>query len=124
MVIISGMGELSFKSGCAIVLQDGSKLHSPMHHRTTAMDDLHLYNLIQQYPVNTNITIPIPDIMEIPLTHLSINNLTIPEWDQFRAETLFPLRSLPFLARALLFTTTVTILLFILWCTCRKCKHG
>ena len=77
MVIITGMGEMSFKSGCAIVLQDGSRVHTPVHHPSTTMDDSNLYNLIQQYPTNTNITIPIPEIIETPLTHLSAINFTM-----------------------------------------------
>ena len=77
MVIITGMGEMSFKSGCAIVLQDGSKLHMSVHHPSTTMDNSNLYNLIQQYPINTNLTIPIPDIIETLLTHLSANDIMV-----------------------------------------------
>ena len=114
---------MSFKSGCAIVLQDGSRVHTPVHHPSTTMDASNLYNLIQQYPTDTNITIPIPEIIEIPLTHLASDDFTLPDWDQFKAETLHPLRSLPFLARALIFTTLVLTAFLFIWCTCRRCKR-
>jgi hypothetical protein len=96
---INGMGEITFKSGCAIVLPGGQKFHTPSTYAGYQMDDAHLYQLVRSHPIQTNITIKKMMEEEIPLTHLSLQQFQLPTWEEFAAETLHPIRSMPFFTK-------------------------
>ena len=98
-VKISGMGEITFKSGCAIVLPGGQTFRTPSTYTGYQMENAKIYDLLRSHPIQTNITIKKMIEEEIPLTHLTIGEFQMPSWSEFAAETLHPIRSMPFITK-------------------------
>jgi hypothetical protein len=97
--------------------------------KITALVDLYLYNLLQQHSAIIKIPIPLPEAEEtpIPLTHLTLDDLTITDWDQFRGKTWHILSTLQLLARALILTLIVMAFFLLIWCirwTCKKLNQS
>ena len=111
-VTIKGMGQISFKPGCAIVLPGGEKFYTPTNYAGLYIDDAKLYNLIRAYPIPTNVTIKKMVEEQIPLTHLTLEQVSMPSWEQFTAETFHPIRAMPFFTK--MFITIVTFLIIAL----------
>ena len=63
------------------------------------MENSKIYNLLRSHPIQTNITIKKMIEEEIPLTHLTIGEFQMPSWSEFAAETLHPIRSMPFITK-------------------------
>ena len=63
------------------------------------MENANIYDLLRSHPIQTNITIKKMIEEEIPLTHLTIGEFQMPSWSEFAAETLHPIRSMPFITK-------------------------
>jgi hypothetical protein len=51
---------------------------------------------------------------EIPLTHLTIGEFQMPSWSEFAAETLHPIRSMPFITKFFICGLLVLIVVIII----------
>ena len=113
-VKISGMGEITFKSGCAIVLPGGQTFRTPSTYTGYQMENSKIYDLLRSHPIQTNITIKKMIEEEIPLTHLTIGEFQMPSWSEFAAETLHPIRSMPFITKFFICGLLVVIIMIII----------
>ena len=84
------------------------------------MDDSKLFNLVRAYPIPSNVTITKIVVEDIPLTHLSLDQVAMPSWDQFAAETFHPIRAMPFMTKLFISTAVILILILTFRCLYRK----
>ena len=107
------MGEITFKSGCAIVLPGGQTFRTPSTYTGYQMENSKIYDLLRSHPIQTNITIKKMIEEEIPLTHLTIGEFQMPSWSEFAAETLHPIRSMPFITKFFICGLLILIIVII-----------
>ena len=112
---IEGIGEASFKTGCSIMLPNGSKFKTPTIRIAEQLSESKIFELMRIFPVPTDVKIKrLDQTIAVEVPELTFEDVSFPSWNTLAKETFHPQEIIPFITRTL-FTTGIIIALIILF---------
>jgi len=117
-LVIQGMGEITFRSGCMINFPDGTHFKTPAYYPEDRIEDVKLFELLNFHPVPTNVVIRRLPVAPPTIKPLILEEFRIPSWEEVKTEAFHPVRAIPFMVKfscALIFMAIIGCLIFFYW---------
>ena len=114
---IEGIGEASFKTGCSIMLPNGSKFKMLTIRIAEQLSESKIFELMRIFPFPTDIKIKRLDLdTAVIVPEITFKDVSFPTWDKLAKKTFCPQEIIPFIPRVLFVTATVRVIIIFLVC--------
>ena len=116
---IEGIGEASFKTGCSIMLPNGSKFKTLTIRIAEQLSESKIFDLMRIFPIPTDVKIKrLNQDSAVAVSEITFDDVAFPTWDKLAKETFHPQEIIPFITRVLFVTATIIIIVIFLVCLC------